>query len=65
MPISKGPLPRRALKDAIPIAQVRGFVQMAGTGYERIMQNFWENFDMPRIYWFVTAFLLASRHRMQ
>jgi hypothetical protein len=34
--MSRGPRPHRALAEAIPIAQVRGVIQMSGLGPERI-----------------------------
>lgn len=34
--MSRGPRPHRALAEAMPIAQVRGIVQMSGLGPERI-----------------------------
>ena len=34
--MSRGPRPHRALADAIPIAQLRGVIQMSGLGPERI-----------------------------
>ncbi|MDP2797196.1 MAG: hypothetical protein Q8N94_06780, partial [Methanoregula sp.] len=34
--MSRGPRPHRALAEAMPIAQVRGVVQMSGLGPERI-----------------------------
>jgi len=34
--MSRGPRPHRALAEAIPIAQVRGVIQMSGLGPDRI-----------------------------
>ena len=34
--MSRGPRPHRALAEAIPIAQVRGVIQMSGLGPERV-----------------------------
>jgi hypothetical protein len=34
--MSRGPRPHRALAEAIPIAQLRGIIQMSGLGPERI-----------------------------
>jgi len=36
LPVSRGPRPHRALTEAIPIAQLRGVVQLAGLSPERI-----------------------------
>jgi hypothetical protein len=36
LPLSRGPRPQRALSEAIPIAQLRGVVQLAGISPERI-----------------------------
>jgi hypothetical protein len=36
LPMSRGPRPHRALIEAIPIAQLRGIVQLAGLSPERI-----------------------------
>ncbi len=36
LPVSRGPRPHRALAEAIPIAQLRGVVQLAGLSPERI-----------------------------